>query len=342
MSIPFLPLFFQEPKKDEFIPLVPTTDEYTSPNSDLLRQAVEDAMNVRLAALANAKAAFNDAFASHTPPPTHSLNEIDSGVSKAIEDVKPQIGYPGYVKPTLPPVSKEPELSKEQEKLNRFGMTIPNRDFLKELIESDIGEAKEEGDYDDVIDTYSNAISGPLDPTYYKPNPDPSGAFQRSLKPKSNTNDNYDFIVAIGNPHSNRLILNCIENSRNELIHFKDNIKVIQEAIDKFNVDYDPQSMTKTILAGRNEKNYLNISLQFDSLDFDGVEIRAHFSKHDAVACSGNVDYVKCIKETVYFYLKGELYLNENETKIESMEITALNYANPSRNIISEKFVYLH
>jgi len=320
---------------------VPSYTPSSGFTEETLKEALEDAVLVRLTALANAKAALDDAFLSHTPP-THSLNEIDSGVSKAIEDVKPQIGYPGYVKPTLPPVSKEPELSREQEKLNRFGMTIPNRDFLKELIESDIGEAKEEGDYDDVIDTYSNAISGPLDPTYYKPNPDPSGAFQRSLKPKSNTNDNYDFIVAIGNPHSNRLILNCIENSRKELIHFKDNFNVIKQAIDKFNVDYDPQSMTKTVLAGRDDRHYLNINLQFDTLDFDGLEIRAHFSKHEVLACSGGVDYIKCIKETVYFYLKGELYLNENETKIEAMEITALNYANPSRNIISEKFVYLH
>jgi len=333
MSIPFSSLFFQEPKKDEFIPFVPTTDEYTSPNSDLLRQAVEDAMNVRLTALANARAALDNAFVSNTPPPppTRSLNEIDSGVSKAIEDVKPQIGYPGYVKPTLPPVSQEQEPVKEL-KYNQFGMPIPDRDFIKDLVESDYKPTSASDDIDAISERFYK-LAGV------------SGAFQPSLKPKSDTNDNYDFIVAIGNPHSNRLILNCIENSRNELIHFKDNIKVIREAIDKFNVDYDPQSMTKTVLAGKNEKNYLNISLQFDSLDFDGAEIRAHFSKADVVDTnnfSNNETYIKCIKDTVYFYLKGELYLNENETKIESMEITALNYANPSRNIISEKFVYLH
>ena len=355
----FSSLFFKEPKKDEFIPLVPTTNEYTSPNSDLLRQAIEDSLMVKATALANAKAALNEAFAAHTPP-THSLNEIDSGVAKAIEDVKPQIGYPGYVKPTLPPVQTP---VKEPERILRWGIPLPSQQFIKDLVESDVGEDKEKEDYDDVgkdiIDvivdrnTYSNPISGHPGPTYYKPMPvddiserfkklaDSSGAFQRSLKPNHNTNG-YDFIVAIGNPHNNRLILNCIENSRKELIHFKDNKDVIQEAIDRFNVDYDPQSMMKIVSAGRDDRNYMNIRLQFDTLDFDGLEIRAHFSRHEVVACSGSVDYIKCIKETIYFYLEGDLYLNENETKIESMEITGLNYANPSRNIISEKFVCLH
>jgi hypothetical protein len=130
-------------------------------------------------------------------------------------------------------------------------------------VESDVGE-----DID-----YSNAIPTPIDipitvnknQRYYKPNPGPSGAFQRTLKPNHTTNDNYDSIVAIGNPHNNRLILNCIENSRKELIHFKDNIDVIREAIDRFNVQYDPESMTKTVLAGKITKNFLNISLQFDT-----------------------------------------------------------------------------
>ncbi len=345
---PFKPLFFEEPKKDTFVPLVPTTDEDIF--SDLLRRATEDSLMVSATALANAKAALNEAFDVHTPPPTHSLNEIDSGVAKAIEDVKPQIGYPGYVKPTLPPVQAP---IKEPERISRWGIPLPSQQFIKDLMESDVGEDKEKDDYDDVgkdiIDvivdrnTYSNSISGHPGPTYYKPNPDPSGAFQRTLKPNHNTNG-YDFIVAIGNPHNNRLILNCIENSRKELIHFKDNKDVIQEAIDRFNVDYDSDSMTKTIKAGRGD-DFLDISLQFDTLDFDGLEIRTHFSRHIIMVNAGHFSDSECIqriKDTVYFYLEGDLYLNENETKIESMEIAGLNYANSSRNIISEKFVYLH
>ncbi len=289
--------------------IVPPADLHLT----LLKQAIEDSKVVRATALANAKASLDYAFGGQViSPPTTSLDAVDKDVEAALEDVKPQIGYPGYVKPTKAP--KEPE--KE-----------PGEDVINAIIDRNL---------------YSNAISHSLNASYYKPNPDPSGAFQPSLKPKSNTNG-YDFTVAIGNPHNNRLILNCIENSRKELIHFKDNIDVIREAIDKFNINYDPESITKTVLAGKGQ-DVLNISLQFDTLDFDGFEIRAHFSRYlVTVNAQGRVsDYVKCIKDTVYFYLKGELFLDENETKIEAMEITGLNYANPSRSIISEKFVYLH
>ncbi len=360
MSFPFKPLFFEEPRKDTFVPLVPTTDEYTSPNSDLLRQAIEDSLKVKATALANAQAALMDAFDRRIENPTQSLDTVDKAFNEAIDDVKPQIGYPGYVKPTRAPKipDKEPDKLWPLDNITSvkpylWGMPRPSQQYIDDLVASDVDEEKEEEDnYDDkkdtdiFIDTYSNAISHSLSPTYYKPNPDPSGAFQHSLKSKSNTNE-YDFIVAIGNPHNNRLILNCIENSRKELIYFKDNRDVIQEAIDRFNIHYDFASDTKTILAGwdndLNDDKYLNISLRFNRLEFNAEEIKVIFSKYNVIACNHhNMDYIKCIKETVYFYLKGELYLNEDETKIESMEIIGLNYANPSRNIISEKFVYLH
>ncbi len=316
--------------------------------SDTLKQAIEDAKAVRTASLYNAQQALEEAFHMIKPK---SVSSINDDVAEAIEDAKPQII------PTVRPAKEpKPDIGIRFDDVNSFHATYydksgmptvgakyvkppalkshypqfkrPSDEDLNRLIDSKIGEDSLDDDDLAVLTELSHSVAAPV-----------SGAFQPSLKPNRNTNDDYVFTVTIGNPH-HRLLLNCIENSRGELIHFKDSVDVINEAINEFNVNYYPDSITKTILVGA-DVEYANISLQFDTLNFFDGNIVAIFSRASVVANKGIVDFVKCIKNTVYFYIDGEVFLDEAETKIESMTITGLSYVNPSRMNNGEKFIYL-
>ena len=48
-------------------------------------------------------------------------------------------------------------------------------------------------------------------------------------------------------------------------------------------------------------------------------------------------DYIGCIKDTCKFFLEGEIFLNEKETKIIEMNIFSLSYVNENRMDTSTK-----
>jgi len=322
-------------KKTEYVDLSPPIIPHSPYSSSLLLEAIEEAKKVRATTLAAGRSVFEGAFNSNSHT-TKSIDAVEDDVTDAIEDVKPQIGYPGFVKPTKAP--KDPETKLED--INPFTPYY----------------YKKSNAIQDVYDSMKIGMPSVVNQNqrYYKPTSASdaiserfkklagiSGAIQPRLNPNNITNRPYVYQCAIGNPYNSHIRINSIQNSRQKTINFKDNREVIEKGINLFNRLIRLRGVnnleTKPILVGHS-LNSAEIKLTFHQLSFTGEEIQVEFSKYNLQRNGGIGDnYDTWICSTCYFFLEGEIMLDEDEVEITELNITALSYMNIGRMTAREQ-----
>ena len=272
------------------------------------------------------------------PENPRAVNELRKDIDSALSDAAPQIIKPEKpIQRPMPPAPKLIDLEEVKPVCISGSITPwpPGRKTVKwpKNIWNTNDWGKDVGDWSTDDEEKDDTIVEDDDGNW-------AGTFQPSLKQTNNFVTN----VFIGNPKK-AAYLNCIENSRGELIYFHDNQDVIYYAVEKFNKEHSKASKKKTVLGGFNDTEYINFHIAFDQLIYSEQVITASFDNFKIVASKGFekklVDCIKNLKETCLFYLEGEIILDESETKIESMNITAMNYINVNRMKKGDKFVYI-